>query len=139
MIRFAVVGDIHGSWTQADTRWFSRAGYDQVIVVGDLGGWRWASTLGIARMLGGIDAPTLVFPGNHDATHAASLVNEAVVGSSRVRGAFVSTNLARRRELEEAVGPHPLCGYTSHRVEDLTIITGRPHSMGGPTGTLEGG
>lgn len=135
-LRLAVVGDIHGSWSTEDTRWFSQAGYDLVVVVGDLGGWRWASTLAVARGIGAIDAPTLVFPGNHDATHPGSLVNEAVVGSARVRGAFVSTNLARRRELEAAVAPHPLAGYTAHPLGDLTVITGRPHSMGGPTLTF---
>lgn len=132
-LRLAVVGDIHGSWTDADVRWFDQAGYDLVVVVGDLGGWRWSGTLAVAQGVGRLTCPTLVFPGNHDATHAVTLVNEAIAGFSRVSGAFVSTHLARRQELIEAIAPHPLGGYTSHPLGELTVVTGRPHSMGGPT------
>lgn len=79
---------------------------------------------------------TLVFPGNHDATHAVSLVNEATAGFTGVRRAFASTQTDRRAALAEAVAPHPLAGYDSHQVGPLTLICARPHSMGGPTLTF---
>ena len=127
-----MIGDIHGAWTDADARWFEGQDYDCVIVVGDLAGWRWGATLQLAQALGRMKCRGLVFPGNHDATHAVSLVNEAVGGFSRVRKAFMATQLGRRMELALAVQPHPLAGYSTHPLGDITLVCGRPHSMGGP-------
>ena len=54
-------------------------------------------------------------------------------GLSSVRRAFSSTQTNRRDELEAAVKPHPMGGYSNHPLKDVTLVCGRPHSMGGPT------
>jgi uncharacterized protein (TIGR04168 family) len=132
MIRLAVVGDIHGAWTDADARYFEGSDYDRVLVVGDLAGFRWKDTLAIAQALGRMDHPAIVVPGNHDATHAVQLVSEAV-GVPRVGDWFTQTLTRRYAALRDALGSHPLGAYSTHEVGDVTIVAGRPHSMGGPS------
>jgi uncharacterized protein (TIGR04168 family) len=137
MIELAIVGDIHKQWSEVDARWFDGAGYHRVIVVGDLAGFRWSDTLRVARGLGAMTAPAVVIPGNHDATHAAQLIGEAagVPGLGRP----LSGGQGKRLEaMVEAIAPHALGAYSLHAVqapgdEGVTVIAGRPHSMGGPS------
>ncbi len=132
MVKLAIVGDIHGAWTSSDARWFEGAGYDRVVVVGDLAGLRWSRTLAVAAALGEMSAPALVIPGNHDATHPAQLLAE-VIGAPSLGDPLAAVQRRRLDALRAALGDHSLCAYSTHRVGDLTLIAGRPHSMGGPT------
>ena len=137
-ISLAVLGDLHGGWTDSDARWFEQAGYDRVIVVGDLAGFRWSSTLAMAKRLGAMRAKTLVLPGNHDAVHALQLAAEST-GRPRMGDRFAAGQRAMVDQLREAIGEHALGAYSLHAVEGreggdaVTLIAGRPHTMGGPS------
>jgi len=131
MTRLAVLGDIHGHWTAADAPHLDGLGYDAVLVVGDLAGLRFSGTLKVARGLGALRTPTLVMPGNHDATHPLQLL--AHVAGRPTLGAPLRPVQSRRLEaLHEALGDCVVAAYSRHRVGDLTVVAARPHSMGGP-------
>lgn len=126
-----VVGDIHGHWSAADVEQLDSEGADAIIVVGDLAGLRWSATLGVARGIAALRTPTLVLPGNHDGPHPGQLLAE-VAGQQQL-GDWLTGTLSRRVEaLREALSPHTLAGYSAHRIGGLTVVAGRPHSMGGP-------
>lgn len=133
--RIAVIGDIHGHWTPDDTVWFDRSGVDLVLVVGDLAGLRWSGTLAVASELARLTVPMVLIPGNHDATHPVQLGAE-VLGVPSLGGRLAGTQAARVATLEQAVAPHAVGAWSTHPVggpDGLTLIAGRPHSMGGPS------
>lgn len=132
MLRLAIVGDIHGQWSEADRRDFEELAYDHVLVVGDLSGLRWKGTLAVATAIGAMATPTLVFPGNHDASHPLQLLAE-VSGYPAHGARFAATQGTRLQALRQALAPHDLVAYSRHALsEHVTLIAGRPHSMGGP-------
>ena len=49
--RLAVVGDIHGFWTEADNRLFAEDAPDLLVLVGDLAGLIWSGTLTVAQIV----------------------------------------------------------------------------------------
>lgn len=128
----AIVGDIHTRWDATDTAWFDTSDYDLIVVVGDLAGFRFAGTRAIAEFLGDIKRPTVVIPGNHDATHAVQLLGESLQRPG-MGLPFVGSQGRNLAALREAVSPHPLGAYSLHPVGDVTVLAARPHSMGGPT------
>jgi uncharacterized protein (TIGR04168 family) len=131
MTRLAVLGDIHGHWDEADARLLDGQGYDGVLVVGDLAGLRFSGTLTVARGLGQLRTPTLVMPGNHDATHPLQLLAH-VAGRPRYGDPLRPVQSRRLEALHEALGRCVVAAYSRHRVGSLTVVAGRPHSMGGP-------
>lgn len=126
--RIAVVGDAHGRWNHQDVRYFDDAGYDLLLFVGDLGSGTRSDGVGIIRQLARLRTPGLVLPGNNDAPHFAALVAEL----AHQRG-----QAALRRLMGDAtpVGVRP-AGYSLHElstpVGPVTLVVGRPCSMGGP-------
>ena len=136
-MRFAVIGDIHGHWSDADADALDGGGYDAVLVVGDLAGLRWSGTLAVARGLARLRTPTLVVPGNHDATHPGQLLAE-VAGRPRAGDLLAGVQRRRVAALREAIGPATLAAYSLHRFGPVTVVAGRPHSMGGPTLSFPG-
>lgn len=138
MLRLAIVGDIHSQWGAEDAADFARLAYDRVLVVGDLAGLRWSGTLAVAKQLGEMIAPAVIFPGNHDASHPLQLLAE--VAGRPAQGNRLSRVQSQRLEsLRDAVHPHILAGYSAHALSDsVTLIAGRPHSMGGPTLSFPG-
>ncbi|MFT4624837.1 MAG: hypothetical protein ACI8PZ_003500 [Myxococcota bacterium] len=137
MVKLAIVGDIHGHWSNADTAWFGAADYDAVCVVGDLAGLRWSATLQMARALSALTVPTLLVPGNHDATHPAQLLAE-MVGRPTYGDVLASVQRRRAAALEDAIAPHTIAAYSAHPIGHVTVIGGRPHSMGGPSLSFPG-
>jgi uncharacterized protein (TIGR04168 family) len=133
-IRLAFLGDLHGQWSAQDARYFDGAGYDRVVFVGDLAGYTLRGALKVARAIGAMRAPALVVPGNHDAIHPLSMLAH-VAGRAGLERA--PEEAGRRLDaLVEALGPHPLGAWSAHVVgggDGVTLIAGRPHSMGGPT------
>ncbi len=134
-IRIAVIGDLHDHWNDFDVYWLNQSDYDGVIFVGDLGRGNDTSRR-ISRSIAQLEKPTLVMPGNADAPHAARLGAEFSLqrGLDRL---FEDEDRAARRRREEAVSGIRLAGYALHRPRwpdrlDLTIVSGRPYSMGGP-------
>lgn len=130
-LRIGVLGDLHGAFDDTDVEQLDAQGYDVLVVVGDLAGFRFSKTLAIARVLAKLTTPTLVVPGNHDASHPVQQLAEAL-RKPAFGHPFASTQSRNLTALEEALGAATLSAYSSHRFGDVTLIAGRPHSMGGP-------
>ncbi len=136
MLSLAIVGDLHGHWSDADALWFEAAAYERIVVVGDLAGFRWAKTLAMAEALGRMRAPAVVVPGNHDASHAVQLAGEALQRPG-VGRPFAGMQGRRLEAFRDALGDHELGAYSLHGLgsgpDAVTLIACRPHSMGGPS------
>ncbi|MEE2828914.1 MAG: metallophosphoesterase [Myxococcota bacterium] len=131
MSRIAVVGDVHLQWGEEDLRYFAGSDYDLVLFVGDLGSYRHARLLAVARSIGRLEKPAIVIPGNHDGPSPGQLAAE-VFGSSRVAGRLSGGQGRRVAQLEEACGAVQVSGYSVHELgSDRALIVARPHSMGG--------
>jgi uncharacterized protein (TIGR04168 family) len=127
-IRIGVVGDLHTHWDDIDVAQFGRSDYDLLFFIGDLGGGTADSSLRIARSIARLDKEALVMPGNNDTGDIAEL-------SAELSHRMGLGRIAAMRNGTGAKAPIRLCGYSSHRITrdslDLTLITARPHSMGG--------
>lgn len=130
-LRIGIIGDLHAHWDDVDVAQLSATDYDLLFFVGDLGGGTRESTLQIARTLSRLRKPTLVLPGNNDTWDLAELAAELSHRAGMRR-------LLRIREGDDDPHRAPmvrLCGFSAHRlttdVVDVTLLTGRPHSMGG--------
>lgn len=130
-LRIGIVGDLHAHWDEIDVAQLSGTDYDLLFFVGDLGGGTRESTLRVARTLSRLTKPTLVLPGNNDTWDLAELAAELSHREGLRR-------LVRVRDGDVDGSPDALirlCGFTSHRLTteavDVTLLTGRPHSMGG--------
>jgi uncharacterized protein (TIGR04168 family) len=128
MSSIAVIGDLHSAWDDADVAHFNRSPYALLLFTGDLGASTRQDGARIARSISRIERDVLVMPGNNDAAQHSALAAELAYrhgAKALLRG--------------EASGPVPevkLCGYSSHAFSvggrELTVIAGRPFSMGGP-------
>ena len=127
-IRIGVIGDLHTHWDDVDVVQFNRSPYDLLIFIGDLGGGTADSSLRIARSISRLTKDALVIPGNNDVGDMAELAAELVHRSGLQKLASLRTGTGHRE-------PIRLCGYSTHRLTsdstDLTLLVGRPHSLGG--------
>jgi len=133
-IKIAAVGDIHGAWSEADNAFFNASDYDLVLLAGDLSDFVHRLGLRVARRLAGLTKPALLIPGNHDATGILPFAAE-FTGRGRLIRALNRSKEQRVGELDRALGPVQLAGYSRHALGregvELDVIAGRPHSMGG--------
>lgn len=130
--RIALIGDIHTCWSSFDTGTFNRSDYDLILICGDLPGRLHRHTLDIARDLAELRRPTLMIPGNHDATTSRQNLGE-ILHDERLIGESGEGQSLRVRELAEALGPVTLGGYSLHRFGPFDVVCLRPHSIGGPS------
>ena len=131
--RIAVIGDIHKSWSDFDVEFFNRSDYDLVLFVGDLPGRTHRGTLDVARHIARVQLPALLIPGNHDGVSVMQLIGELQQNQRLIeRSSRKQESLCE--ELEEALRPVQMCGYSIHRPAGslFDLIAARPHSMGGP-------
>jgi uncharacterized protein (TIGR04168 family) len=143
--RLAVLGDVHLAFDAVDVRLLDAAGYDAILFVGDLAGYRQSGGLAVARIIATLRTPAFVIPGNHDAVTPAQLAAEVVESTAAVdaleRVPFGEGQEARVAALAAALrGPRGtgaiLGGYSHHRLEapgiaPIDLVMGRPHSFGG--------
>jgi uncharacterized protein (TIGR04168 family) len=131
----AVIGDLHSSWEVEDLGYFNRSAYPAILVTGDLGRSRSQDGRRIARSLMHLLPEVLVMPGNNDVDEYPHMLAELTY--RRARADLLAETLLG----EEIDTPHQnelarLCGYSLHSLLldglPLTIIAGRPFSMGGP-------
>jgi uncharacterized protein (TIGR04168 family) len=125
--RLAIVGDLHGHFTDDDVHYFNRSPYDLLLFVGDMGSGTRKDGLSIIRRVARLKKPTLIMPGNNDALHLPDLAAEL-------------TYQAGRREILQALGKArsswvlPV-GYSAHPLTtplgEVTLICGRPLATGG--------
>jgi len=132
-LRFGVVGDIHLSWDERDVADLDRAGYDCLLFVGDLAGYR-RDASEVAGLISRLSTPALVVPGNHDGVSLPHLAAETF--EQRRLARVLGRDQARRCEaLRRALSPVPLAGYSRHDIDGdglgVTVVTARPHSQGG--------
>lgn len=127
--RLGIVGDLHTHFDAVDIQQLNRLRYDLLFVTGDLGGGSRESCLAMAGLLSHLKGTVLVMPGNNDLVDIDQLAAEL----THRRG--VNRILAIAREAEDS-GHVKLCGYSLQRIavgdRHLSLITARPHSMGGP-------
>ncbi len=133
-MRIGIIGDIHRSWTHHDVAWFNQSGYDGLLICGDLADFVHRMSLGVACSLAELTIPAIMIPGNHDATNIAQF------GADFSNNSILRQVLNRRKQadvdqLQVALGPVAMAGYSTHRLGgprgSIFLIAGRPHSMGG--------
>jgi uncharacterized protein (TIGR04168 family) len=124
-----IIGDLHSAWDDADVAYFNAAPYSLLLFTGDLGASTKEDGARIAKAISRLERDVLVMPGNNDADQYSALAAELAYrqgAKSLLRG------LASAQRTPEA----KLCGYSGHRFavgdRELTVIAGRPFSMGGP-------
>lgn len=135
IVRVGIVGDLHTHWDEVDVAEFDRSDYDLLIFTGDLGGGSRESSLRVARNLSRLSKPALVMPGNNDVGDIGELAAELAH-----RDAMRQLSAVRQGRAPSVAGGRQalirLCGYSSHLLGSghsaVTLIAGRPHSMGGP-------
>ena len=129
-----IIGDLHTYWDEIDNAQIDQRAYELLLFTGDLGGGTPDSCLRIAQALSRLKSPALVMPGNNDMVDIEKLAAEL-----RYRRG-IRRLMTLRRSSTDAEDERPsgarLCGYSNHRFTqnaiDFTVVTGRPHSMGGP-------
>jgi uncharacterized protein (TIGR04168 family) len=127
--RLGIVGDLHTHFDNVDVQQLNGLGYDLLFFTGDLGGGSTESSLNMARMLSGLHGNVMVMPGNNDTIDIQQLAAELThrTGVNRIMA------IARQSDHSNDIA---LCGYSLHRVSvgsrRVSLIAGRPHSMGGP-------
>lgn len=133
-MRLGLVGDVHGLWGDPDVEQLDRLGYTAVLLTGDLPGRLHRDTLAVARGIARLSTPVYAIAGNHDGTAPLQVAAEAL---DAFRDLPWHQRLQRLRvaELDEALRPHVLGGYSLHTLsdEDLTVdlLVARPHAMDG--------
>ena len=134
--KIAVLGDLHGRWDDWDVDYFDRSDYELLLFTGDLGSGTGEAGVKIARSIARLAKPALVMPGNNDVEFQPAISAEFFHQRGLIDLLDTST-LERRRSVSHASGRVALCGYSLHPLTlscgDLTVLAGRPHSMGGTT------
>lgn len=130
-MRFAALGDLHGSIAPEDVSWLDGQGLDAVLICGDLGGFRPGSETAVAQVLSRLRTPAIAIPGNHDAVTLPQLGAE-VTGQRALADRLASGMVARVQALQRDLGAVTLGGYSVHDVGPVRIVVGRPHTFGGP-------
>lgn len=127
-VQVAVVGDLHGAWSNEDTRYFNDSHYDLILLTGDLGSGTALNGLSIAKIIARLQKPTLVIAGNNDAPFATQIAAEFKYQAGLA-------HLMRLSQTNSSSVRAALCGY-DYRSYDLrghkfTVLVGRPYAMGG--------
>lgn len=130
-LRLAVIGDVHLAFGPADVRHLDSQDYDAVLFVGDLSGYARRGALRVARYVRSLETRTFVIPGNHDTAGAPQIFAELMQNETAIQ-MLGAGQRERVEELRALLQPAQLVGYSMHRIGELTMIAGRPHSFGGP-------
>ncbi len=131
-MRLGVVGDVHLAFGPKDVAALDAQGYDAVLFVGDLAGYSHRGAIKVARYIATLKTRTWVLPGNHDCMTAQQMFAE-IMGHEPTKDLLSGGEEARVAELRQALGPARLTGYAVTELpEGLSMISGRPHSFGGP-------
>lgn len=133
--KIALVGDLHGHWDDWDVDWFNESDYQLILFTGDLGSGTGAAGVKVARSIARLAKRALVMPGNNDVRFQPAIAAEF----AHQRGLIELLSAGpreRSRTLHRAAGQVEPCGYSLHAISiggrAMTLLAGRPHSMGGP-------
>lgn len=125
--RIAIIGDLHSAWNARDVAYFNGSSYELLLFTGDLGASTKQDGTRIAKAISRLERPTLVMPGNNDAPFYSAIAAE--LAYQQGARALLREGPARKPAVK-------LCGYSQHAYSigpnGVTIVAGRPFSMGGP-------
>jgi len=133
-VRLAVIGDVHGHWSEEEVQYFNSEGYDALLFVGDLGTLRPGRDLATAKQLAKLTTPAFLIPGNHDATTIPELLSE-IAGAPVSAPGTGGRHQRRMKRFTKALGKVAVTGYSLHELsfngESIDLLSARPHAMGG--------
>jgi uncharacterized protein (TIGR04168 family) len=138
-MKLAIVGDIHGFWTDFDTDYFNQSDYDALLLTGDLRAYRVRSETETLKKLNGLQIPTYLCPGNWDSTHFMQMVGEIFQNQTLILR-FGRSHPRRFLEWKKNLASVQVGGYSLHPLVDrktgktCSLLIGRPFSCGGPLG-----
>lgn len=135
-LQIAIVGDIHMLFDVADIEYFNASDYDAMLFVGDLASKNPDSMFRLLPTINRLTKPAWLIPGNHDTTGVRQIIGEITHNEFLMRfGA--SSQPKRMARLKQELTGATLCGYSQHTLPGgLTLVTGRPFSMGSTIGTV---
>jgi uncharacterized protein (TIGR04168 family) len=131
-LSIALIGDLHGHWSEADVAYFNASNYELLLFTGDLGSGTRKNGVDIARSVARLNKRALVVAGNNDAPHRLEIAAEF-----RLQGGLTELmRLAPGHVLaDRSEGNVVLCGYSVHEVvlgdRAFSVVVGRPYAMGG--------
>ncbi len=135
MVRIAIIGDIHRHFSAEDVNAFNGAGYDLLLITGDLADFRTNDALAVAGKLAQLHTPALLIAGNHDCTTITQFLAE-VKGINWLAELSSAGQDKRVEELRQHLGRVTFAAYSCHdfaiNKQAFSIIAGRPFSPGGP-------
>ncbi|GBF51569.1 calcineurin-like phosphoesterase family protein [Leptospira ryugenii] len=132
-MKFALIGDIHGFWSEKDTEYFNQSEYSALFFTGDLGWFRWNGNLSPKFKFQNLKKRAFLIPGNWDGTNLIGILGEVFNHSFLKRWGSIGYQ-KRMKHLSEICRPVPVLGYSSivlSEEADLALIVTRPHAMGG--------
>jgi uncharacterized protein (TIGR04168 family) len=120
-IQIAIVGDIHGEWSELDNDLLYQLDLDLVLFVGDLGN----EDVAVANHIAKLELPKAVILGNHDAWFTASPWGQSKCPYDRTIEDRVQQQL-------DILGIHHV-GYSQLDFPELnlSVVGSRPFSWGG--------
>lgn len=125
--RIAVIGDLHGRYSNLDNDYLEQSSSDLVLFVGDLGSGTLNNGLEMIKTISRLRVPGLLLPGNNDAPHLAALAAELAFQSGKSELFRLMGPTARK-------GVTP-CGLSLHELSTrhggVSLIAARPCAMGG--------
>ena len=131
-ISIALIGDLHGFWSEADVAYFNASDYELLLLTGDLGSGTRKNGVDVARSVARLNKHALVVAGNNDAPHHLDIGAEfrLQAGLTELMRLSPAHPLANQPD-----GKVELCGYSVHEVKlgscAFSVVVGRPFAMGG--------
>jgi uncharacterized protein (TIGR04168 family) len=120
-LRIAIIGDIHGQWSQLDRDLLHQLDLDLVLFVGDFGN----EDVVLTQTIAALDLPKAVILGNHDAWYSASPWGVSRCPYDRQQEDRVQQQL-------DALG---ICHVGYNKLDfpelNITVVGSRPFSWGG--------
>jgi uncharacterized protein (TIGR04168 family) len=120
-IQIAIVGDIHGDWSDRDNDLLRQLNLDLVLFVGDLGN----EDVAVADRIAQLELPKAVILGNHDAWFTASPWGQSKCPYDR------ATEDRVQQQLDLLGICHVGYGQLDFPALNLSVVGSRPFSWGG--------
>jgi uncharacterized protein (TIGR04168 family) len=128
-MRFALIGDTHDDWSEADAAYFAAGAADMLLFTGDLAWLTGNAMFPLAARIARLPKPFAMVAGNHDCTTLLALLGE--IAGQRWPATLEAGRIARRyRKLAALLGPG-LVGYSALQAGAFTVVGARPFAMEG--------
>ena len=138
--KIALIGDLHGAWDDWDAQYFDQSDYDYLLFTGDLGSGTGAAGVQVARSIARLGKPVFLIPGNNDVEYQPEIEAEFSHQQGLIR-ILEAGGGQRNPSMSRSSGQVKVCGFSQHLLQlssgNVTLVAGRPHSMGGPNLSFE--